>query len=147
MTTLARLLPERDPHPNLYEIAQFVLGFIDDPTVWPALYVRWELALLDELGVGLDLARCAATGSTADLAYVSPKSGRAVSADAGAPYKERLLALPAFLKGDARGGVSTAQVLEGLTLTGHFLAIRALHPRESTLPEPRERLADLISRL
>ena len=75
MAALARLLPERDPHPNLYEVTLFVLGFLDEPQVWPALVVRWELALLEELGFGLDLASCAATGATADLVYVSPKSG------------------------------------------------------------------------
>src|SRR3569833_1074624 len=87
MCALARLLPERDPHPSLYEITLFVLGYLDDDHVWPALMVRWELALLDELGFGLDLSSCASTGSTDNLAYVSPKSGRAVSSDAGAPYK------------------------------------------------------------
>ena len=70
-----------------------MLGFLDERAVWPALVVRWELALLEELGFGLDLASCAATGKTADLVYVSPRSGRAVSAEAGEPYKERLLAL------------------------------------------------------
>ena len=82
IAALTRLLPERDPHPNLYEVTLFVLGFLDESAVWPALVVRWELALLEELGFGLDLASCAATGRTADLIYVSPKSGRAVSADA-----------------------------------------------------------------
>ena len=85
MCTLSRLLPERDPHPNLYEITLFVLGFLDDASVWPALYVRWELAFLGELGFGLDLSKCASTGETTDLIYVSPKSGRAVSRAAGLP--------------------------------------------------------------
>ena len=80
IAALARLLPERDPHPNLFEVTLFVLGFLDDVHVWPALLVRWELVLLEELGFGLDLATCAATGSSEDLVYVSPKSGRAVSA-------------------------------------------------------------------
>ena len=75
MAALARLLPERDPHPNLFEITLFVLGFLDDRAVWPALLVRWELALLDELGFGLDLAACAATGQSTDLIYVSPQVG------------------------------------------------------------------------
>ena len=70
--------------------------------MWPALVVRWELALLEELGFGIDLSACAATGKTTDLVYVSPNSGRAVSAEAGEPYKDRLLALPAFLRGRAR---------------------------------------------
>lgn len=96
IAALSRLLPERDPHPNLFEVTLFVLGFLNDPQVWPALVVRWEMVLLDELGFGLDLASCAATGKTADLSYVSPKSGRAVSAAAGEPYRDRLLALPPF---------------------------------------------------
>ena len=88
MAALARLLPERDPHPNLYEVTLFVLGYLDEPQVWPALVVRWELVLLEELGFGLDLASCASTGATADLLYVSPRSGRAVSADAGEPLED-----------------------------------------------------------
>jgi DNA repair protein RecO (recombination protein O) len=143
---LARLLPERDPHPQLYEITLFVLGFLSDAAVWPALYVRWELALLGELGFGLDLAACAATGSREDLAYVSPKSGRAISAAAGELYKDRLLRLPAFLRGGAAGQVTRSDVLAGLALTGHFLEIRILRPRELAFPEARERLAALIAR-
>jgi DNA repair protein RecO (recombination protein O) len=126
MASLVRLLPERDPHSNLFEITLFVLGYLDDAAVWPALIVRWELALLDELGFGLDLAACAATGSTADLIYVSPKSGRAVSAGAGEPYKDRLLALPAFLRGGAAASVGRQDILAGLALTGYFLQARAL---------------------
>ena len=146
LTTLARLLPEREPHPNLYEIALFVMGFLDDSSVWPALYVRWELALLDELGLGLDLRSCAVTGSKAGLAYVSPKSGRAVSSEAGEPYKQRLLTLPSFLIGDAHAGVTPADVRAGLALTGHFLLTRVLVPREMEMPEPRTRLAALLAR-
>ena len=86
LCTLSRLLPERDPHPALFEITLFVLSFLDDVTVWPALMVRWELALLEELGFGLDLSECASTGSNDQLIYVSPKSGRAVSASAGEIY-------------------------------------------------------------
>ena len=87
MATLARLLPERDPHPNLFEVTLFVLGFLDDRAVWPALVVRWELALLEELGYGLDLASCAATGKTADLVYVSPKSGGPCPPKPGSPTR------------------------------------------------------------
>jgi DNA repair protein RecO (recombination protein O) len=134
---LARLLAERDPHPNLFEITIFLLGFLDDATVWPALYARWELALLDELGVGLDLESCAATGAMHDLIYVSPKSGRAVSAAAGEPYKDRLLPLPAFLRRRRPGlldaEATRAAVLEALTMTGDFLTTRVFHPRELVL--------------
>jgi DNA repair protein RecO (recombination protein O) len=141
LASLARLLPERDPHPNLFEITLFVLGYLDDAAVWPALLVRWELALLDELGFGLDLATCAATGGTADLVYVSPRSGRAVSAEAGAPYKDRLLALPAFLRGGPAQSVSREDIQAGLALTGFFLETQALAPHSMGLPDARRRLA------
>lgn len=146
LAALARLLPERDPHPNLYEVSLFVLSFLDDATVWPALMVRWELALLSELGFGLDLSECAATGSNDQLIYVSPKSGRAVSASAGEPYKDRLLPLPAFLTKGRQAVVSRDDVLAGLALTGHFLEARVLSPRDQALPEPRRRLAELLAR-
>jgi DNA repair protein RecO (recombination protein O) len=144
MAALARLLPERDPHPNLYEVTLFVLGFLDQRAVWPALVVRWELVLLDELGFGLDLASCAATGATADLVYVSPKSGRAVSAEAGEPYKDRLLALPAFLRGSAAGAVTGEDVRAGFALTGHFLEERVLRPRDTQMPDARARLLSYL---
>jgi DNA repair protein RecO (recombination protein O) len=144
MAALARLLPERDPHPNLYEVTLFVLGFLDEPQVWPALVVRWELALLEELGFGLDLASCAATGTTADLVYVSPKSGRAVSGEAGEPYKDRLLALPAFLRGRATGTVTAEDVRAGFALTGHFLEARVLRPRDIPMPDARARLLSYL---
>ena len=141
---LARLLPERDPHPNLFEVTLFVLGYLDEREVWPALLVRWELALLEELGFGLDLTRCAASGATTELTYVSPKSGRAVSTAAGEPYKERLLALPHFLLGRAPAGVSAADVAAGLALTEHFLLARVLRPRDLAMPDARNRLLSYL---
>jgi DNA repair protein RecO (recombination protein O) len=144
IAALARLLPERDPHPNLFEVTLFVLGYLDEREVWPALLVRWELALLEELGFGLDLTTCAATGATRDLTYVSPKSGRAVSTAAGEPYKERLLALPQFLAGRAPEGVSAADVAAGLALTEHFLLARVLRPRDLAMPEARNRLLSYL---
>ena len=146
LCTLARLLPERDPHPSLYEVTLFVLGYMDDPDVWPALMVRWELALLDELGFGLDLASCASTGAREDLMYVSPKSGRAVSGAAGAPYKERMLRLPAFLTKGGQGSATRADVAAGLDLTGHFLEARVLTPRDDKMPEARIRFRELVAR-
>ena len=140
MAALTRLLPERDPHPNLFEVTQFVLGFLDDRAVWPALVVRWELALLEELGFGLDLASCASTGQSTDLIYVSPKSGRAVSSGAGEPYKDRLLALPVFLRRGVSGPVSAEDVSAGFALTGHFLAERVLAPRDMKMPDARSRM-------
>ncbi|MGD9784919.1 MAG: DNA repair protein RecO [Hyphomicrobiaceae bacterium] len=144
MAALARLLPERDPHPSLYEITQFVLSFLDDDTVWPALVVRWEVALLAELGYGLDLDACAASGSNDDLVYVSPKSGRAVSASAGEPYRDKLLSLPAFLLKGRRQGVTSADIIAGLRLTRFFLENRVLAPRDLPLPDARARLETML---
>jgi len=144
IAALARLLPERDPHPNLFEVTLFVLGYLDEREVWPALLVRWELALLEELGFGLDLTSCAASGATTELTYVSPKSGRAVSTAAGEPYKERLLALPHFLLGRAPEGVSAADLAAGLALTEHFLLARVLRPRDLAMPEARNRLLSYL---
>lgn len=147
LCALARLLPERDPHPSLFEIALFVLGYLDEPEVWPALMVRWELALLDELGFGLDLSTCAATGSNDNLIYVSPKSGRAVSESAGEDYKDRLLVLPQFLSKARQGTTPTlADVIAGLELTGHFLETRVLLPRSEVMPSARVRFKDLMGR-
>jgi DNA repair protein RecO (recombination protein O) len=146
IATLARELPERDPHQSLYEITLFVMGFFGDDDLWPPLYVRWELALLENLGLGLDLAQCAATGSNDHLVYVSPKSGRAVSASAGEPYRERLLALPQFLTKASTGHVGADGLKDGLALTGHFLATRVFAPRGDNLPEPRQRLVSLLQK-
>ena len=97
LTSLAKHLPERDPHPDLYRDTLVVLQALDVPQAWPAALVRWEMTLLQDLGFGLDLSECAATGTDADLSYVSPKSGRAVAREAGEPYRDWLLKLPRFL--------------------------------------------------
>ena len=146
LAALARLVPERDPHPGLFEITLFVLGFLDDASVWPALMVRWEMALLDDLGFGLDLTQCASSGTTEDLIYVSPRSGRAVSRTAGEPYKGRLLALPSFLKPGAKGDVTPADLVAGFALTAHFIEARLLQPRGDAMPEPRLRLAATVTK-
>jgi DNA repair protein RecO (recombination protein O) len=147
LCALARLLPERDPHPTLFDVTLYVLGFLTDAAVWPALYVRWELALLAELGFGLELSACASTSATEDLVYVSPKSGRAVSAVAGEPYKDRLLQLPMFLKGGRSREVTRSDVVAGLALTGHFLDARILSPRGLAFPDARQRLSTLMARV
>ena len=142
---LARLLPERDPHPQLYADALHVIGAFDAPRLWPALLVRWELLLLQELGFGLDLSECAATGGDSDLVYVSPRSGRAVSREAGQPYDAKLLKLPAFLReDDAASGES--DLLSGFALTGYFLERDVLAPHGLAMPETRERLVGLLAR-
>jgi DNA repair protein RecO (recombination protein O) len=145
LTALVKHLPERDPHPQLYYGALEVLQALDDASAWPALLVRWEMMLLQDLGFGLDLSECAATGTDADLVYVSPKSGKAVSRDAGKPYCDRLLKLPRFLvEQDATW--SPADVLAGFALTGHFLERDFLTPHGLTLPASRTRLLELLAR-
>jgi DNA repair protein RecO (recombination protein O) len=142
---LARLLPERDPHPQLYAAALHVIGAFDEARLWPALLVRWELLLLQELGFGLDLSECAATGGDSELVYVSPRSGRAVSREAGQPYDAKLLKLPAFLReDDAASGES--DLLSGFALTGYFLERDVLAPHGLAMPETRERLIGLLAR-
>ena len=136
------LLPERVPSPAMYEATLALLGVVDDPTQRRGIYVRWEIGLLGELGFALDLTRCAATGRTDDLAYVSPRSGRAVERKAGAPYADRLLPFPAFVTGD--GPVEADAFAEALRMTGHFLARWAGQPLGMhKLPAARERLQDL----
>lgn len=144
----AAVLPEREPHAAAYEGADALLeaiaehGFAD----WAPLFVRWEIGLLNELGFGLDLARCAATGCADDLIYVSPRTGRAVSRDAGEPYRDRLLALPSFLLGRQAGEADAADLLAGLQLTAHFLDHWVLMPHDKAMPEARQRLTDLAAR-
>lgn len=127
---MLRCLPERDPHAGLFEALALVADHLDMPEIAPALMVRFELAMLGELGFSLDLSACAATGATQDLPWVSPRSGRAVSRAAGEPYRQRLLALPDFLR--APGGQATpgaAEVAAGFALTGHFLNRNIFEPR------------------
>lgn len=147
MTGLLRLLPERDPHPDLYAAAQVLMAHLQDEMVAPILMVRFELAMLSELGFGLDLSACAATGGNDALIYVSPKSGRAVSASAGEPYRDRLLALPAFLRDRAEGEPiappDARAVTEGFTLTGYFLDQHVWGPRGLRPPEERARFVAL----
>ncbi|MDA0998647.1 MAG: DNA repair protein RecO [Proteobacteria bacterium] len=133
-------LPEREPHAALHDSLMVLLSTLDDDSVWPSLYVRWELGLLSELGFGLDLTVCAATGVTTELTHVSPKSGRAVSAAAAKPYKERLLALPAFLLDSGLAGNDEA-IAKGLGLTGYFLERHVFQHRDTVMPAARVRLA------
>ena len=135
IVALAQLLPEREPHRRMYDALHVVLDAIEEDSVWPALMVRWEMGLLDELGFGLDLSKCAATGVTGDLKFVSPKSGRSVSGQAGEPYRDRLLRLPAFLAGGE--GVAPSDILDGFRLTGYFLDRHIFEPRGIAAPDAR----------
>ena len=142
------VLPEREPHEAAYEGADTLLEMIaaHEFPDWAPLFVHWEIGLLNELGFGLDLARCAATGTADDLIYVSPRSGRAVSREAGEPYRGRLLDLPAFLLGRQAGDASAGDLLAGLQLTAHFLEQWVLTPHNRIMPEARVRLTDLAAR-
>lgn len=138
---LVRLLPERDPHERLFEAMQIVLDHLDAPRVAASLMVRFELAILAELGFGLDLTVCAVTGATQELVFVSPKSGRAVSARAGAEYVDRLLPLPAFARDGFLGdSITTTQLEQGFALTGHFLVRHVYEPRGMATPNERAAL-------
>ncbi|MCB2113796.1 MAG: DNA repair protein RecO [Parvularculaceae bacterium] len=140
----AATLPERQAHPRAYHTMRILLNHLDDIEIWPALMARWELGLLADLGFGLTLDRCAATGARENLIYVSPRSASAVSAQAGEPYKDRLLALPAFLC-DASAGATIADALDGLRTTGHFIETRILHLTGKELPTARRRVAEMLA--
>lgn len=137
-------LPEREAHPGLYAASIQLLDELGNRPDWVLTYLRWELMLLEDLGYGLDLSRCAVTGSRDDLAYVSPKSGRAVARGAAGEWADRLLPLPVCLLG--QGPASAEVVSEGLRTTGHFLEHRIAHDLHRTLPEARRRFVELLAR-
>lgn len=141
---LHEALPEREPHPALWRKTRALLDRLGVDG-WTADYVRWELCLLEEIGFGLDLGTCAVTGATEGLVYVSPKSGRAVTAKGAGDWADRLIPLPEGLGGD--GPLAPGAVLSGLRLTGFFLD-RELRPvlHDRPLPEARARLMDLLAR-
>lgn len=137
LSALLRLLAERDPHETLFDNLNAILDHLLDPADAAALIVHFELQLLSELGFGLDLNSCAATGVKTDLVYVSPKTGRAVSRQAGEEFRAKLLPLPAFLHDNADVSPSYAGLAEGFALTGFFLARHVLEPRGLLLPAAR----------
>jgi DNA repair protein RecO (recombination protein O) len=148
LASLARLLPERDPHQDIYEMLERTLDDFDDAGEAAVHLVRFELAMLAELGFGLDLENCAATGETSDLVYVSPKSGGAVSRAAGEPWRDRLLRLPGFLReGEAAGnGWSDQDLQDGFALTGLFLLRHVLEPRGQGHSDAREGFINAVTR-
>jgi DNA repair protein RecO (recombination protein O) len=145
LATLLRLLPERETHHGLSEALTVVLDHLEHPQMAAPLVIRFELAILQALGFGLDLSACAATGLRDDLIYVSPKTGRAVSREAGLPYNNRLLRLPAFLTGTSEGGVPPGAVWDGFRLTEHFLARDVFEPRGLEMPERRAGFVAAVS--
>jgi|SRR5262245_3348493 len=138
LAALCRLLPERDPHPAIVPMVETILDHIDDPTLASALIVQFELHLLTELGFGLELDACAVTGTQDELVYVSPKSGRAVSRQAGEPWRDKLLRLPPFLNGTAEIDPPPGDIADGFALTGYFLVQRVLEPRGAAFSEARD---------
>ena len=152
LASLARLLPERDPHEDIYEMLDHVLDDFENARAAAAHLIRFELAMLTELGFGLDLDTCAATGSTTDLVYVSPKSGGAVSRSAGAPYQDRLLRLPTFLRQSEEGaqekeiGWTEQDLRDGFALTGLFLLRHVLEPRGQGHSDARDGFINAVTR-
>lgn len=143
-------LPEREVHAELFAATQALLTVLthagDELNIWGEAYVKWEIALLRELGFSLDLSRCAAGGQVNDdLIYVSPKSGGAVSAAAGEPYKDRLLSLPVFLRPQATEmpvPVTLQDIYEGLVLSGAFMEKWAFAQHSQGVPTPRRSLME-----
>ena len=136
-------LPEREPHPGAFLAFEALMAAFQIPEVWPAIFVRFEAGLLEDLGFGLDLSRCAATGTMDDLIYVSPRTGRAVSREAGAPYADKMLTLPPFMLG-AQAGLGAGDVGAGLDLTGHFLEQFVFHPQNRPIPQARVWMIDKL---
>ncbi|QYX58251.1 DNA repair protein RecO [Roseovarius sp. SCSIO 43702] len=147
VTALLRFsLPEREAHPRLYEKSRALLDMLGEPEHWPLAYLHWELALLDELGFGLDLTQCAVLGREAnDLSFVSPKSGRAVSRKGAGEWADRLLPLPRCLI--EIGAAEAGELVQGFAVTGHFLA-HHMAPEivGRPLPDARQRFVDLVAR-
>ncbi len=142
---LSFLLPEREAHEALYSATLDLLDRIGGSDDWAIDYLRWELGLLEEMGYGLDLGSCALSGTRDDLAYVSPKSGRAVARNAAGDWADRLLPLPPCLLG--QGPASPGEIVDGLRLTGYFLEHRLAHDLgHRPLPEARRRLAEMLAR-
>jgi len=140
----AGALPEREPHPGAFLGFEAFVAVLAAPDIWPAVYVRFEAGLLADLGFGLDLSRCAVTGLPDDLIYVSPRTGRAVSAGAGEAYKDRLFELPPFLL-SSQGGLGPGDVAAGLKITGHFLERFVFSPLNRPLPPARHWLLDRLA--
>lgn len=142
---LSFTLPEREAHPRLYQESITLLDLLGQTDAWPLAYLRWEVALLEDMGFGLDLGRCAVTGSRDDLVYVSPKTGRAVSRGGAGEWADRLLPLPGCLLGQSPA--TDQDIVDGLRTTGYFLE-HWLAPQlgDRRLPAARQRLIDLLNR-
>ncbi|MCF3595201.1 DNA repair protein RecO [Rhodobacteraceae bacterium LMO-12] len=142
---LSFCLPEREGHGGLYRRTEQLMDLLGEDALWPLAYLRWELALLDEMGFGLDLTRCAATGAREGLLYVSPKTGRAVSAKGAGDWADRLLPLPPVMLGE--GDAPDSEIAQGFETTGYFLRHKlAQELVHKPLPEARQRFVDQFNR-
>jgi DNA repair protein RecO (recombination protein O) len=139
----AGALPEREAHPGVFFGLEALIAALAAVEAWPAVFVGFEAGLLQELGFGLDLSRCAGTGAVDDLIYVSPRTGRAVSRAAGEPYRDKMLALPPFMLG-SQAGLGPGDIEAGFTLTGHFLEQFVFGPLNRPLPPARVWLLDKL---
>jgi DNA repair protein RecO (recombination protein O) len=140
----AGALPEREPHPGAFLALEALASAFSHPEIWPAVFVRFEAGLLQDLGFGLDLSKCASTGAVDDLIYVSPRTGRAVSRAAGEPYKDRLLVLPPFML-SSQSRLEPGDIRAGLDLTAHFLEAFIFNPLNRPLPPARLWLVDRLA--
>lgn len=143
---LCQTLPEREPHPALYRRTLGLFDLFGNSDLWPLAYLRWEMALLEELGYGLDLSACAATGTNEDLCFISPKSGKAVSAQGAGEWASRMLDLPPVMRGE--GEANGSEILRALATTGYFLENRVMFALgKKDLPAARARLVAMIGQL
>lgn len=143
---LSLSMPEREAHAKVYRGFGILLQALIDDDTWPAILARFELGLLQELGFGLALDKCAVTGASDNLTHVSPKSGRAVCADEAEPYRDRLLSLPAFLTDSSLDDIPSTDMRAALDLTGHFLDHWILRPHDKQLPDARFRMLDRLAK-
>jgi DNA repair protein RecO (recombination protein O) len=143
VTLIRAATPERQAYPQLYDALIVLIEAMPQTEVWPAIYTRFELGLLSALGYGLDLSRCAVTGETENLAWVSPRTGRAATFEAGAPHADVLLRLPPFLI-DADAKLESGDVADAFALAGHFLERRVFEQRGEGMPESRRRLIERL---
>ena len=142
---LVMTLPEREPHTAFYDRTMQLLDLLGQNDVWSLAYLRWEQALLEEMGFGMDLSACAVRGVNEDLAFVSPKSGKAVSREAAGEWADRLLPLPPVLAG--KGDADEAEIVRALGTTGYFIENRLLRSLgDKPPPASRQRLLDAIAR-
>ncbi|EPX87004.1 DNA repair protein RecO [Salipiger mucosus] len=142
---LSFCLPERESHPALYRRTEALLDLLGQADLWPLAYLRWEMALLDEMGFGLDLSACAVTGANDGLTHVSPRTGRAVTASGAGDWADRLLPLPPVMLGE--GPATDADIVTALRTTGHFMENRlATDLRDRPLPAARAQFVTRLAR-